>query len=325
MSLDGLQRLHALNVGGDYELINGSLQMVTGDLTVAEGRRLAVQGALSSPRGIIMQGPGTLTVETIESSDLLVAGGTVAGPLVVTGSVANRGEMKPGGEGSVQQVTGSYTQTASGVLRLSLEADGTNDQLIVDDVAIYRGLLALETDGVDLDPVGPGEFTRWTLVTHGRRNGSFFWVDYNGERLTFDHSSANADWLHVGDGLFRRLEYTPDGVRWVNYRAVVGDVNGDGAFDSVDLVAVFTEGGYENGITEDAEWTTGDWTGDHDFDSSDLVAAFIAGQFEQPSVLGAMPTRAVPEPSVAVLLWLGAVGHLLIVRRTSGSQPRSRV
>ena len=208
LSLDGPQQIHALSVEGDYELIGGSLQMLTGDLSIAEGRRIAIRGAFSSPRGIIMQGPGTLVVDTIESADLLVAAGTVEGPLVVTGNVANRGEMKPGGGVAVQHVQGDYTQGSSGVLRLALEADGRSDQLRVDDVAIYRGLLALETASVDLDPVEPGEFTRWTLATSTRRVGSFFSVDYDGQRLTFDQVLGNVSSLHAGDGLFRRLEYS---------------------------------------------------------------------------------------------------------------------
>ena len=104
-------------------------------------------------------------------------------------------------------------------------------------------------------------------------------------------------------------------MRWVNYRAIVGDVNGDGSFDTVDLVAVFTAGTYENDIADDAQWTTGDWNGDHDFDSSDMVAALVAGQFEQPSVLGAIPARSVPEPGGALPLLLATVGSATLMRR----------
>ncbi len=315
LSLGGQQRIDTLHVEGDYQLVDGNLQMLTGDLMVAEGRRLTIKGRLSSPHGVIMQGPGTLVVDAVESSDLLVTDGTIQGPLVVTGNVANRGEMNPGSGESVQHIQGNYTQSSTGILRLTLSPNDTNDQLMVDDVAIYRGLLAVETDGLDLDPDTPGQVSRWTLVTHNRRVGSFFWVDYDGQRLDFDRSATNAEWLHVGDGLFRRLEYTDEAVRWVNYRAIAGDANGDGAFNTVDLVDVFTTGGYENGVPNDAQWTTGDWNGDHDFNSSDLVAAFVAGRFEQPSLLAAVEVQNVPEPDAAWLVVLAVVGATGWMRR----------
>jgi hypothetical protein len=133
-------------------------------------------------------------------------------------------------------------------------------------------------------------------MTTGRRSGSFASVDLNGERLVFDQTSTALSSLHAGEGLFRRVEYSNTSLHWVNYRAMPGDANGDGAFNSADLVAVFAVGGYENGNVTDADWMTGDWTGDLDFTSSDLVAAFSTGRFEQPSILAA-EAASVPEPS----------------------------
>lgn len=61
---------------------------------------------------------------------------------------------------------------------------------------------------------------------------------------------------------------------------VVGDSNGDGVFDSGDLVAVFTAGEYEDGIPNNSTFAEGDWNGDGDFDSTDLVFVFANGDFE---------------------------------------------
>ena len=61
---------------------------------------------------------------------------------------------------------------------------------------------------------------------------------------------------------------------------VVGDSNGDGVFDSSDLVAVFTAGEYEDGIANNSTFAEGDWNGDGEFDSSDLVFVFSEGDFE---------------------------------------------
>ena len=55
---------------------------------------------------------------------------------------------------------------------------------------------------------------------------------------------------------------------------VVGDVNGDGLFDSSDLVSVFQRGEYEDDLLGNSSWFDGDWTGDAEFSTSDLVLAF---------------------------------------------------
>ncbi len=70
--------------------------------------------------------------------------------------------------------------------------------------------------------------------------------------------------------------------------AVVGDVTGDGVFNSVDLIAIFQAGKYEDDIPNNATYAEGDWNGDGDFTSSDLVAAFQAGTY----VLSASPRGA---------------------------------
>jgi hypothetical protein len=60
-----------------------------------------------------------------------------------------------------------------------------------------------------------------------------------------------------------------------------GDVNGDRAFDSSDLVTVFQAGKYEDGVAHNAVFAEGDFNGDGDFDSSDLVLAFQLGHYER--------------------------------------------
>lgn len=62
--------------------------------------------------------------------------------------------------------------------------------------------------------------------------------------------------------------------------ALAGDANGDGRFDSQDLVLVFQAGKYEDDVPKNATFAEGDWNGDGDFTSSDLVAAFQTGAYE---------------------------------------------
>jgi hypothetical protein len=60
---------------------------------------------------------------------------------------------------------------------------------------------------------------------------------------------------------------------------VPGDANGDGVFNSADLVLVFQAGEYEDDISGNSTFAEGDWNGDGDFNSSDLVVAFQAGTY----------------------------------------------
>jgi hypothetical protein len=61
---------------------------------------------------------------------------------------------------------------------------------------------------------------------------------------------------------------------------VPGDSNGDGRFDSSDLVQVFQRGQYEDNVLGNSTWEDGDWNGDGDFTTSDLVFAFTAGTYQ---------------------------------------------
>ncbi|MCA9198863.1 MAG: chitobiase/beta-hexosaminidase C-terminal domain-containing protein, partial [Planctomycetales bacterium] len=60
---------------------------------------------------------------------------------------------------------------------------------------------------------------------------------------------------------------------------VPGDANGDGLFNSTDLVLVFQAGEYEDNIDGNSAYSEGDWNGDGDFNTSDLVFAFQAGTY----------------------------------------------
>ena len=94
-----------------------------------------------------------------------------------------------------------------------------------------------------------------------------------------------ADGAHVGNGAFAKLfaNIPDDSILPGNYLgfvldiATAGDANGDGRFDSRDLVQVFQAGLYET--NETATWLTGDWNRDGMFNTRDLVSAFTVGQY----------------------------------------------
>lgn len=87
--------------------------------------------------------------------------------------------------------------------------------------------------------------------------------------------------------------------------AAPGDSNGDGIFNSADLVSVFVLGEYEDGIAANSDWVDGDWDLDGDFTSSDFVVAFQAGFYSTD----ARPAP-VPEPSAGFGILLAALGWL---------------
>jgi hypothetical protein len=68
-------------------------------------------------------------------------------------------------------------------------------------------------------------------------------------------------------------------IRWYEDR-LVGDANGDGRFDSQDLIMVLAAGKYDDRIAGNAAFDEGDWNQDGDFESDDLVFALAAGHYE---------------------------------------------
>ncbi|MCA9150436.1 MAG: hypothetical protein KDA92_14090, partial [Planctomycetales bacterium] len=66
---------------------------------------------------------------------------------------------------------------------------------------------------------------------------------------------------------------------------VPGDVNGDGIFNSSDLLLVFQAGEYEDDILGNSTFEEGDWDGDGDFTTSDLVWALQHGSYVHAAVV----------------------------------------
>ena len=113
------------------------------------------------------------------------------------------------------------------------------------------------------------------------------WWNCNGGQWLY----PNGDILRFGGATAELVEIQP-----VSPTRIIGDANYDGAFNSTDMVRVFTAGKYGTG--EPAYWSEGDWDQDGVFDSGDMVAAFTAGGYERP-------LAAVPEPSATILALLG--------------------
>jgi len=74
-------------------------------------------------------------------------------------------------------------------------------------------------------------------------------------------------------------------------RAAVGDSNGDGVFNQLDIVAVLAGGKYLTG--QPATFEEGDWNGDGRFDPLDIVAALAGGDYQTGNAAHAPASTAI--------------------------------
>ncbi len=104
----------------------------------------------------------------------------------------------------------------------------------------------------------------------------------------------------------RRFDFTGDGVVDESDRdqfilrmldSTYGDANLDGMFNSSDLVQVFVQGEYEDGMDNNSGWADGDWDCDGEFSTSDLVLAFQSGNYlaavEAPTSIALAPAARI--------------------------------
>lgn len=70
---------------------------------------------------------------------------------------------------------------------------------------------------------------------------------------------------------------------WVTTRArtYFGDADLDGKFDSTDLVKVLQSGEFEDTVDRNSTWADGDFNGNGDFETGDLILAFSDGGYEK--------------------------------------------
>jgi len=151
------------------------------------------------------------------------------------------------------------------------------------------------------------------------------------DNITIHQFSYDDQWYPETDGGGRSLQVrvlTGDVIGWgdqANWRPssgrfgspgnaepAPGDINNDGLFNSSDLVAAFTLGGYEDGIPNNALPGT-DFDGDGDFTSADFVFAFIYNNYTTEDAPAARPVQMEGLPGAApiaqVSSWRKTKGH----------------
>ncbi len=222
---------------------------------------------------------------------------------VVNGVFNNAsGTVAPGLSPGILSVTGSYFQGAAGTLEIEIagQTPGTeHDQLAISGTANLDGIVDAITLSGQSDPAVRGGFQQTQFLTAGDINGFFGSLIYDGMTVT-PLNALGPDGSFVGyvglsdggiDGMFRGISYTDTDATLVNYLALPGDANGDGAVDVSDFNIWNT-----NKFTSGTDWSTADFNGDGLTDVSDFNI-WTANKFTSVG-----PFRPVPEPGSWTLL-----------------------
>ena len=203
----------AVYVGGDAPQAGAS-----GTLDVESSGSVNVQGLLKVwPTGHIVVGGGNITATTLE-----VAGGDVRGSGQITANISNSGLVAPGSSIGALQVTGTFTQSAAGILQMELGGvtNAQYDRLIVSGASSLAGSLQVILSG--------------SFVPTG--GNSFDILDLN-SGLSGVFSTVSLPALPSGLSWNTSQLYTA-GIISVSGPALNGDFNHNGVVDAGDYVVL---------------------------------------------------------------------------------------
>ncbi|HEY6565757.1 MAG TPA: hypothetical protein VIY86_14810, partial [Pirellulaceae bacterium] len=305
--------------------LTGSTSMLIGTSLTLSGGTMSVPNRFYGSAAI--SGGGTLVIDA--GSGLAVEDNAVVGNHVASFVVRNHGQFEVGFSAGVARITGSYEQGATAQYEAEIDGltPGTQyDLLLVDGDVDLAGTLTVpvnDNGGSYTDPVGPGTLHNFVLILAGGAiTGEFDNLTYDGSTLALSFTGSGMDRFHVGSGLFRILDYDPARVDLLNYRALLGDANGDGVVDGSDF-GIWNSHKFTTGT----DWTTGDFNGDGVTDGSDF-GIWNAHKFTNISLgrsgLGGLPSSAalVPEPSGmagVIMLLVLSYGFVFRSSHTGGS------
>ncbi len=222
---------------------------------------------------------------TIHADGTWLGGGTIDGQMINTGLVVLDRETL--------QVA-RFDQSVNGVsqwqLSLETKADPRLRATGEESMVNLQGTQRLTLD--DLSKYVRGEDAAHLLIEAPR-------INVGQLTTTVNDITVSSDRTHISQGVFAWTSFQTGGSPMTQtlhvHAAVVGDANGDGIFNSGDLVHVSIIGEYEDALEDNSDWYEGDWDGDGDFTTSDYVVAFQAGFYS-----AAATPAAVPEPASGV-------------------------
>ncbi len=194
-------------------------------------------------------GPGLVTV---------AAGATLAGPGIIGGLVANDGIVAPEGFNfnpvGTLTVNGTYSQFATGTLRIDIASAVSNDRVVVTGggASVAAGTLDVQL----VNGFTPAQGDSFTILEAAFISGQF----------------PTTNLPALSSGLLWQVEYLPNSVRLAVVSDCPADFNSDGGtdfFDYLDFVDAFSANDPAADFNQDG--------GIDFFDYLDFVDAFSAG------------------------------------------------
>jgi YD repeat-containing protein len=171
----------AFNNTGTVEVQAGTLRF-TGVYTQTAGNTTLNGGTLASTNALNL--PTTLNIQ----------GGSLGGIGTVTANVVNAGQVSPGASSGILNISGSYTQTAAGVLNIEiggLTAGTEFDRLIITGSTTLNGTLTISLIGGFV----PGAGNTFQVMTFGSRSGTFTTINGldlgSGRSLQVQYNATN--------------------------------------------------------------------------------------------------------------------------------------
>jgi hypothetical protein len=321
LNVSGAVTSRIRELGGSGAFNNGSQNNLNGNL--------ALNGSFLIRSGANFGGTGRIIVDSL--SQLRLENGANVGV-----GVNNLGRAEVGNSPGIALVA-AFSQAASGTYEAEIDGQlvGTQyDQLQVTGDAILGGTLEIlinQNGGAYADPVAPGTFHAFTLISAGNVAGDFDTVTYAGAPLVPEFGvSPSGDFVALAScGLFRAIDYSTTDMQLINYRSIPGDANGDGFVDGTDF-GIWNS----NKFTVGTDYTSGDFNCDGLTDGTDfgiwnsnkftgtglprLAGGDASVAFVIPSALS---LSVVPEPSSGI--WMTLVTVASLFRRKRSLQDRS--
>ncbi|MFN2468821.1 MAG: hypothetical protein ABR521_11905 [Gaiellaceae bacterium] len=210
-SADALAALAANTASGTLDLQNGKAFTTSVAFSNAGAVTISATGPSSfTSTGDYTQSGGTTDVFgtlTASGGQVQLNGGLLRGSGTVQPLLVNAAEVRPGTSPGTLSVTGSYTQTAAGTLRIEIAgtSPGTQyDRLAVSGMATLAGTLS----GVTSGGFTPTSGQMFQVVTFGSASGTFTTVNAPG----FDVEYHPGDVTLVANG-------SPTAVRVLGFSA----------------------------------------------------------------------------------------------------------
>ena len=295
----------SLDFRGSYRITGGNLKVTSGNIDVIEGATATIDTDIAGPVAITKRGHGTLTLNGL-APNIFLSEGTLRGEASV-GHVLNYGRIEPGDGIGTLAIDGILDNRVGTQFEFEIDGAEAHDRIQVTEEATIRGPATLVFGAEFSDATEPGTIEVITLLEAETLAGRFSPVTIEQIGVTETMSNTDRPSVHMGEGVFRILNYEANRLSLISYSALPGDANGDLVVDVHDF-NIWND----NKLADNTDWTTGDFTGDGVTDENDLT--ILSSNLFSAIVF---PAAVVPEPSAWVLLTLASFIFASRIRQQS--------